>query len=210
MKEFDVTITETLERTVTVRANSQAEAEQRVTDDWNDSVYVLNDQDFIGVDFKTSEGREIERGTMDVLLVKADAFPVSVQIGGKLEDLQEAVGGNIEAVYPYDDPVALIVNDEGKLTGLPLNRALCDEAGQMYDVVAGDFLVVGLTEDSFGSLSPELMKKYEAKFRQPELFIKMGSRIQAIPIPDDMVEERKAAIDAYKAKQKLAPTHAER
>ena len=155
MKEFDVTITETLERTVTVRANSQAEAEQRVTDDWNDSVYVLNDQDFIGVDFKTSEGREIERGTMDVLLVKADAFPVSVQIGGKLEDLQEAVGGNIEAVYPYDDPVALIVNDEGKLTGLPLNRALCDEAGQMYDVVAGDFLVVGLTEDSFGSLSPE-------------------------------------------------------
>ena len=41
MKEFDVTITETLERTVTVRANSQAEAEQRVTDDWNDSVYVL-------------------------------------------------------------------------------------------------------------------------------------------------------------------------
>ena len=106
--------------------------------------------------------------------------------------------------------MALIVNDEGKLTGLPLNRALCDEAGQMYDVVAGDFLVVGLTEDSFGSLSPELMKKYEAKFHQPELFIKMGSRIQAIPIPDDMVEERKAAIDAYKAKQKLAPTHAER
>ena len=37
--------------------------------------------------------------------------------------------------------------------GLPLNRALRDEDGQMYDAVAGDFLVVGLGEEDFASLT---------------------------------------------------------
>ena len=62
-----------------------------------------------------------------------------------LESLQHEVGGCIEAIYPYEDPVALICNEEGKLEGLPLNRALRDEDGDIYDVVAGTFLVVGLT-----------------------------------------------------------------
>ena len=43
--------------------------------------------------------------------------------------------------------------------GLPLNRALRDEDGQMYDAVAGDFLVVGLGEEDFASLTPELAQK---------------------------------------------------
>ena len=58
------------------------------------------------------------------------------------------VGGCIEAIYPYEDPVALVCNEEGKLEGLPLNRALRDEDGDIYDVVAGTFMVVGLTDDS--------------------------------------------------------------
>ena len=34
MKEYDVTITETLKMTVTVKAESQLEAEQIVSDNW--------------------------------------------------------------------------------------------------------------------------------------------------------------------------------
>ena len=64
---------------------------------------------------------------------------------------------SIEAIYPYEDPVALVCNEEGKLEGLPLNRALRDEDGDIYDVVAGTFMVVGLTDDSFGSLTVEQM-----------------------------------------------------
>ena len=48
------------------------------------------------------------------MLVKPGMYPQAVQIGSELEDLQKAVGGDIEAVYPYNEPVALIVNDEGK------------------------------------------------------------------------------------------------
>lgn len=38
--------------------------------------------------------------------------------------MQEIVGGTIQVLYPFAEPVALVCNDEGKLLGLPLNRAL--------------------------------------------------------------------------------------
>ena len=126
---------------------------------------------------------------MDVLLVQPNAFPRPVTIENGLEALQAAVGGDIEATYPFDDNVALVINDEGKIAGLPLNRALRTEDGDIYDIVAGDFLVVGLTEDDFGSLTPEQMEKVERQFHQPETFIRMGKSIMAIPLPDDMVKD---------------------
>ena len=61
-----------------------------------------------------------------------------------------------------------VYNDDGKLIGLPLNRALRDENGEMYDAVAGDFLVVGLGEEDFAFLTPEMAQKYEQLFHQPE------------------------------------------
>ena len=91
--------------------------------------------------------------------------------------------------YPFEDNVGLVMNEEGKIEGLPLNRAIRDENGQITDVVAGSFLVVGLTEDSFGSLSPDQMKTFEDTFHQPEAFVKMGKGIMAVPIPDNVVKE---------------------
>lgn len=37
---------------------------------------------------------------------------------------------------------------------------------QMYDYVVGTFLIVGLTEDDFGSLSDEMIEKYTRMFRR--------------------------------------------
>ena len=88
--------------------------------------------------------------------------------------------------------------DTGKIEGLPLNRALRDDDGTIYDVVAGPFLVAGLAGDSFGSLTPEQMTKYEQQFHQPEMFIHMGKGIMALPMPDDtveMLEERARAAE---------------
>ena len=97
---------------------------------------------------------------MKVLMVEPGKVPYETEIEGGLESLQEAVGGSIQAVYPYDDPVALICNEEGKLMGLPLNRSLTDENGEIYDIIAGNFILTGLSEDNFGDLSPELMEKF--------------------------------------------------
>ena len=96
----------------------------------------------------------------------------------------------IAAVYPFADPVAIICNDDGKLMGLPLNRALRDENGEMYDAVAGDFLVVGLGEEDFASLIPELAQKYEQLFHQPEVFLKLGNRLLVLPVPDEPPTEK--------------------
>ena len=176
MKMFDVEITETLQRTVSVEAASQEEAEKIVTKAWNNEDYVLDSADFVGVDFKAVGEQELsENRKMEILLVQPGMYPQKVTIGTELKDFQDAVGGNIAASYPFDDPVAIVYNDEGKLTGLPLNRALRDEHGQMYDVVAGTFLVVGEGAEDFESLSPELAQKYEKHFHQPETFLKLGN-----------------------------------
>ena len=117
---------------------------------------------------------EQNENTLSVLKIAPGQHPQQVEIDNDLKALQQAVGGSIGASYPFADPVAIICNDEGKLMGLPLNRALRDENGQMYDAVAGDFLVVGLGEEDFASLTPELAQKYEQLFHQPEAFLKLG------------------------------------
>ena len=96
------------------------------------------------------------------------------------------------ASYPFEDPVAIVYNDDGKLMGLPLNRALRDESGEAYDVVAGTFLVVGLGEEDFASLSPELTQKYEELFHQPETFMRLGHQMLVLPVPDENVRTETA------------------
>ena len=130
----------------------------------------------------------MEKKEMTVLLIEPEARPKVVTMEPGLNSLQEAVGGWIEAVYPFDDPVALIVNEEGKLNGLPLNRALRHQDGEVYDVLAGNILVVGLGEEDFASLPPKLLAKYEQMFHQPEEFFRLGRHIVALPIPDSRVK----------------------
>ena len=129
--------------------------------------------------------------TLSVLKIAPGQFPQQVEIDSDLKALQEAVGGFIGASYPFaDDPVAIVYNDDGKLMGLPLNRALRDEDGQMYDAVAGTFLVVGLGEEDFASLTPKLAQKYEQLFHQPEAFLKLGNRLLVLPVPDEPPAEK--------------------
>jgi hypothetical protein len=127
--------------------------------------------------FRAISKTEKEKKSMDVLIVEPEKSPRMASITGDLNSLQQVVGGCIEAVFPYDDPVAIVCHEEGKLIGLPLNRKLED-----YDIIAGTFIVCGLGEEDFDSLTPELAEKYREKFADPEIFMKMGNRIVAIPI----------------------------
>ena len=60
-----------------------------------------------------------------------------------------------------------VCNDEGLLLGLPFNRSV--EGG--YGGICGTFFVCGLGEDTFVSLSPELIEKYREKFRRAEILL---------------------------------------
>ena len=132
---------------------------------------------------------------MTVLVVEPLKEPYTKEISAGLSALQAEVSGSIQAVYPYDDPVAVICNEEGKLDGLPLNRALRDEDGELYDVVAGTFLVVGLSEENFSSLSPELTEKYTAQFKTPEQFVSINGKITVIPVLEERVASPAPAPD---------------
>ena len=124
---------------------------------------------------------------MKVLMVEPGKIPQETDIEPGLSSLQ--VGGHIQAVYPYEDPVTLICNEDGKLIGLPLNRALRDDAGEVYDILAGNFLITGLGEEDFSDLSPDLMEKYKEQFLAPESFVRIGGKIlavkQPVPSPED-------------------------
>lgn len=105
-------------------------------------------------------------------------------ITNTLSSLQQIVGGYIEAVYPFEDPVAIICNEEGKINGLELNRALRDENGRAYDILAGSFMVVGLGVEDFASLIPEYQEKYYKLFEFPEVFLAVNGDVLAIRLED--------------------------
>ena len=141
----------------------------------------------------TGSGEEQEHdSTITVLIVEPGKEPYAKEIDSGLESLQHEVGGYIQAVYPFEEPVAIVCNEEAKLEGLPLNRALRDEDGDIYDIVAGTFMVVGLTDDSFGSLTPELMQQFTDHFKTPEQFAKLGDKIVAIPMISEEQQKHQA------------------
>ena len=118
---------------------------------------------------------EQNENTLSVLKIAPGKYPQQVEIDNDLKALQQAVGGNIGASYPFSDPVAIVYNDEGKLMGLPLNRALRDGSGEAYDVVAGTFLVVSLGEEDFASLSPGDGAEVRAAFPSAGRFYPAGA-----------------------------------
>ena len=118
---------------------------------------------------------------MKVLRVEPYKPPYEKEIDSGLESLQSEVGGWIQAVYPFEDPVAIICNEEGKLNGMELSRALRDENGEVYDVIAGPFLIVGLGEENFTSLPADMIDKYKEVFAQPEVFLSTNSGLLVMP-----------------------------
>ena len=126
--------------------------------------------------------RHLDGREFDEYIVATEGVGIYLkEIDPGLHSLQAEVGGDIAATYPFSDPVGLVCNDEGKLIGLELNRGLRDEDGNLYDIMAGTFLVVGLSEDSFTSLAPEQVQKYTEHFKQPEQFISLNGQIIALP-----------------------------
>ena len=111
---------------------------------------------------------------MKVLVVEPLKAPYVKEIRGDLKSLQTIVGGLIEAIYPFDDPeIALICNDEGKLMGLPYNRALRDEDGRIYDVVAGTFFLCRARAGSedFEGLTEGQVEFCMGRFKHPEIYL---------------------------------------
>lgn len=140
--------------------------------------------------FEEFEEIEAEKGMTVVACYPGKTAQV-IEIEGGLEGMQKFVGGFIEAVYPFDDPVAIVCNEEGKLNGMKPNRALYTEDGEMFDIVAGPMFVCGLGEENFASLQGELLEKYLDKYKHPEVFVKIGHDILAMKVPERQQHQEK-------------------
>ena len=110
---------------------------------------------------------------------------VVIRIQNTLEAKQAFVGGYIQAVYPFDDPVAIVCNEEGKINGMEPCRALFDESGDIYDIIVGPFLICGLDDEGFISLTKEQQEEYLAMFRHPQMFFLLNGEMVAIPVEED-------------------------
>lgn len=112
--------------------------------------------------------------TLNVLYVEPGKLAKRIEMKDNLEEMQRLVGGYIEEYMPFEDDVALVCNDEGKMMGMQLNRAITAENGQVMDIIAGPFFIAyaPIESEKFLSLPPDLMEKYEEKFKLPERFYK--------------------------------------
>ena len=72
-----------------------------------------------------------ENDKLKVLYIEPMKTPKIVEIDGDLESMQNLVGGYIEEYMPFDDEVAVICNEEGKIKNLDFNRGIYDKNGKL-------------------------------------------------------------------------------
>ena len=148
------------------------------------------------VDFdpeKVTDRTNREPKTIRVVLVEPGKEARIADIEASLQGYCRAISADtIEAAYPFEEPVCLICDDEGKLNGSALNRAMRDsETGDIYDIVAGAFFICSCKEEYYGSLDEAEQKKYLEMFRWPERFFRLNETIYAVPVkPADRGDAR--------------------
>ncbi len=133
---------------------------------------------------KNINNKITEQEKITVIAVEPWKKPYVQSIPNTLDSLQHEVGGDIQAITPYADPIAIIAADEGKLMGLPFNRAVRDDDGTICDYLVGKFLIVGVGEEDFTSIPADLIPKYEREFQTPEQFVQIGEKYCILPTMD--------------------------
>ena len=111
---------------------------------------------------------------MKVLIVEPRKHPREAEIDGNLESMQKAI-------YPFEDEIALVCDDESKLKSDTEWNRMLPETG---DIIKGTFFIAGLGAEDFTDLSPELMEKYRQRFWNIELFIPTPNGLMPIVIRD--------------------------
>ena len=72
-----------------------------------------------------------KKDRLEVLYVRPNKTAEFVEIDNDLASMQNLVDGYIEEYMPFDDEVAVICNEEGKMKNLDLNRGIYDKNGKL-------------------------------------------------------------------------------
>ena len=117
----------------------------------------------------------MEENKLSVLLIEPGKTPKMIKIDDSLEAMQALVRGPIEVFSPFDNDVVIICNEEGKMSGLPLNRAIYADPESIemsYSEMKNLFCTterdskwhtkgyIVFTKDSFNDLRSEFSRTY--------------------------------------------------
>ncbi len=166
--------------------------EIKEAEDISPGFYYCDNFGFKKVKFDPALAKPMRELNMKVVLVEPGKLSRIAEIDCSLEGMQKTVGGYIEAIYPYSEDIAIVCNEEGKITGLPLNRAIYIENvknKEMVDIIAGTFFICDCSGENFASLSEDQLKRYAEKFKFPEHFFRSNERIEAMPYNPPQVKE---------------------
>ena len=152
--------------------------------------YFCDSFGFKKIDFEPSLAVESKKEQITVVICEPGKLARVANIGTELKDLQAVVGGNIETFYPYEEQVCIVCDDEGKICGKPLNRAIYNEDGTIMDIMAGTFFICDCSKPSFGSLSKEQQQKFVNQFKYPESFFRINDEIKAVKYKPERTEVR--------------------
>lgn len=119
-----------------------------------------------------------------VVLLEPNKLARVSEIDSSLSGMQKIVGGLIEPVYCFEDPVCIVVNEEGKLLGLDINRGIFDQNKTLLDVIMGTAFICDCSGERFDSLSDEMISKYLNLFKYPEKLFKVNGKFFCLPIED--------------------------
>ena len=98
--------------------------------------------------------------TIKVIFVEPGKFAEVREIPASMETFKsiltcKPVSGQIKQIYPFEDEVAIVIDEDEKFNNTAPNRALIIDH-RIRDILYGTFLVCGLGEENYESLSPEL------------------------------------------------------
>ncbi len=143
--------------------------------------YYVDTFGFQKVEFNPEETIKKQVDKIKVVIVEPGKLARITEIEDNVKAMQHAVRGSIQAIYPFEDQVALVYNDTGKLQEMPPNRALYSN-GNVCDIIVGDFFICGTSteKNKLVGLSDDLAKTYLERFKKPERFYKVGDTITAV------------------------------
>ena len=101
--------------------------------------------------------------SLRVMVVEPDKEPYEKVLRGDLESMQEVVGGYIETTRDTLLPgMVLVVNEEGKIKGLPMNRST------HCDIICGTFFVCKNGKEDFRSLTDKDIEEIKLVYGLPK------------------------------------------
>ena len=151
------------------------------SDDIKPGFYYCDSIGFKPVPFDAEHAKEPESEKITVVMLEPGKVARTAEIGTSLADLQKAVGGMIEAYYPFEEEVCIVCNDEGKFNGMSPCRAVYDPEGRMMDIIFGPCFICDCRGENFGSRSQDQIRRYTEQFRNPEHYFRIGGVIRAEP-----------------------------